>query len=81
MSIFILEINNPDAEHIPVIASFAIPFILTSFAAEYNNKDVFNAVLMFSVGSCFFVCFIRAGLIPAVPLPASVPDRTHSAKH
>ena len=38
---------------IPVIASFAIPFILTSFAAEYNNKDVFNAVLMFSVGSCF----------------------------
>ena len=38
---------------IPVVASFVIPFTLTSFAAEYNNKDVFNAVLMFSVGNCF----------------------------
>ena len=38
---------------IPIIVSFAIPFILTSFTAEYNNKNIFNAVLMFSVGSCF----------------------------
>ena len=37
----------------PILVSFSVPFILTAFAAEYSNKDVFNAVLMFSVGNCF----------------------------